>query len=81
MILRIIVGLFTVALGFFMVWKTVLFQDFFGANAWAERKLGPGGTRSFYKLLGVGVAFLGMLIATNVISGIIESTVGIFIRT
>ena len=80
MLLRILLGLFVIAVGFLMVWKTVGFQDFFGANAWAERKMGPGGTNTFYKLLGVGVAFLGMLIATNLISGVLEGIVGIFIH-
>ena len=80
MILRILLGLLLIVVGFFMVWKTVAFQDFFGANAWAERTLGSGGTNTFYKILGVLVAFLGMLIATDLISGIMESLVGIFVR-
>ncbi len=80
MIWRVLLGLLVIAVGFFMVWKTVVFQDFFGANAWAERKFGPGGTNTFYKLLGVLVAFLGMLIATNLISEVLQSLVGIFVR-
>jgi len=80
MILRIILGLAVVAFGFFMVWKTYDIQEFLGRSGWAEQKFGPGGTTTFYKLLGVGVAFLGMLIATNVISEILTGLVGVFIR-
>lgn len=80
MILRVLLGLGVIVVGFFMVWKTTGFQDFFGANDWAERKLGPGGTNTFYKLLGVGVAFLGMLIATNLISEVMQSLTSVFIR-
>ncbi|HBL39994.1 TPA: hypothetical protein DDZ10_05020 [Candidatus Uhrbacteria bacterium] len=80
MIWRVLLGLLVIIVGFFMVWKTVVFQDFFGVNAWAERKFGSGGTNTFYKLLGVLVAFLGMLIATNLISEVMQSLVGIFVR-
>lgn len=63
-----------------MVWKTTFFQDFLGRNSWAEDKLGPGGTSTFYKLVGVGVAFLGMLIVTGLISNVMQSLVGILVR-
>lgn len=63
-----------------MVWKTYDIQEFLGKSDWAERKFGPGGTTTFYKLLGVGFAFLGMLIATNVISEILTALAGIFVR-
>jgi uncharacterized membrane protein YfcA len=78
--LRILLGLVVIFVGFLMVWKTVSFQDFLGRNAWAEDKLGPGGTSTFYKLLGIGVAFLGMLITTGLISNVMQSLVSIFIR-
>ena len=81
MITRVLLGLGVIGVGFLMVWKTTGFQDFFGSSDWAERKFGPGGTRTFYKLLGVLVAFLGMLIATNLISEVMQSFTGFFIRT
>jgi len=80
MFFRIILGIAVIVLGFLMVWKTVMFQEFLGRNNWAEQKFGPGGTTTFYKLMGVGVAFLGMLIATNLISNTMESLVGLFVR-
>lgn len=51
---------------------------FFGRNWWAERKLGS--SRLFYKLLGVAVSVIGVFIATNIISGIMRSFAGVFVR-
>ena len=81
MIVRILIGLAVMAFGFLIVWKTPAFQGFFGENAWAERVIGPGGTSTFYKLFGVGVSFLGMFIATNLISEILAGVVGLFVRS
>ena len=70
---RIIGGLAIAAVGFLMVWKTTPFQDFTGAIAWAEDKLGPGGTRSFIKILGVIVVFIGIFLSTGLLGEIIIS--------
>ncbi len=72
--LRVLLGLAIVVVGFLMVWKTDKFQTWVGQIDWAEQKLGSGGTRTFLKLLGAGVAFIGILIATNIIS----DTIGFF---
>ncbi len=72
---RIIIGLIIVLVGFHMVWKTEFYLDFLGRSEFAETKIGPGGTRLFYKLLGSLVCFLGILVMTNVIQGII---IGVF---
>lgn len=66
-------------LGFLMVWKTLALQGWVGVIDWAEQKLGPGGTNTFLKLLGVGVIFLGIAIAVNLINEILGSIAGIFI--
>lgn len=79
MLSRILLGLVVMIVGFLMVWKTMVIQGWFGYNSWAEQHLGPGGTYLFYKLLGVLVAFLGMLIVTGLISRVLEGTVAIFI--
>jgi len=79
MILRVFFGLLVMALGFLLVWKTYILQDFLGQNAWAERKFGPGGTNTFYKLVGVLIAFLGILIATNIISETLNSIISFFV--
>ncbi|MEK7105453.1 MAG: hypothetical protein AAB865_02110 [Patescibacteria group bacterium] len=72
---RIVIGLLIIAVGFMMVWKNEWFLDFLGRSEFAETKLGPGGTRLFYKLLGVAVCFIGMLVATKVIQ---ETVIGSF---
>ena len=68
------------AIGFFVVSKTDTFLNLFGRVEWAERKLGSGGSWTFYKLLGVGIAFLGVFIDTNIISDILTSFASIFVR-
>ncbi len=42
----------------------------FGANAWAEAHLGSsGGSRLLYKLIGLGVIFIGFLYLTGLLQG------------
>ncbi len=67
---RIILGLIFVVVGFFMVYKTVMFQNITGRIAWAEEKFGGGGTNTFLKLLGVLVIFLGVFFMTGIINDI-----------
>jgi len=67
-------------IGYVMIRKSLRFVEWFGAVPWAERKLGYGKSDFFYKLLGVGVSVLGALIATNVISSMLEDFAGLFIR-
>ena len=67
-------------IGFVIVSKTGKIMEWFGAVPFAEEKFGPGGTRFFYKILGILIAFIGIFIATNIISDILESFAGIFVR-
>lgn len=76
-LLRIPLGLLVMAIGFLMVKKTDVLLSWFGRVPFAEEKIGPGGSRFFYKLLGITVTFIGIFIATNVISGILESLAGV----
>ena len=59
-------------IGFLMVKKTDVVLSWFGQVPFAEDKFGSGGSRFFYKLLGIAVTFIGIFIATDVISGILE---------
>lgn len=79
-IVRILLGIVVALVGFFMTWKTVRVMEWFGRNDWAEQNLGSGGSWTFYKLIGIGLVFIGALISTNLISGILESFAGIFVR-
>ncbi len=64
-IFHLLLGLAIAAAGAFMVIRTSIVIDFFGAVEWAEAKLGAGGTNLFYKCVGLFVVFIGFLVATN----------------
>lgn len=79
-IFRIILGLIVMVVGFLMVMRTSVVLKWFGRIPFAEQKLGSGGTHTFYKLLGILIVFIGIFIVTNIISGILDSFAGLFIR-
>lgn len=72
-LIRIPLGLFVMAIGFLIVKKTEKVYEWFGQIPFAEDKFGTGGSRFFYKLIGILTVFIGIFIATNVISDILES--------
>lgn len=80
--MKIILGLFVVAMGAVLILKTQWFVENFGTNAWAEEKFGySGGTRLMYKMLGLIFIFVGFLLVTNMWQGFLMGTVGrLFIR-
>lgn len=78
--LRVLLGFFIMGIGTLMVWKTIWFQDWVGQIDWAERKIGPGGTYTYLKLLGVIVIFVGIFVVTNIIGDILTSFAHIFVR-
>lgn len=74
---RIIGGLVLAGIGFLFVWKSEVLLQNVGAIPWAEDKLGSmGGTRMFYKLLGLLIIFFGFLTMTGLTGGFIMGTVG-----
>jgi hypothetical protein len=75
-IARILIGGAIAGVGVLMVVRTMGFLDFFGPVAWAENKLGPGGSALFYKLLGVVIALLGFAVMTNLWNDILIATLG-----
>ncbi|OGL99281.1 hypothetical protein A2304_04635 [Candidatus Uhrbacteria bacterium RIFOXYB2_FULL_57_15] len=79
-IYRILLGIAVMLIGLWMVIKTELLLEWFGEVDWAEEKMGYGQSRLFYKLLGTGVSFLGILILTNIISDVLAAFAGIFVR-
>ena len=74
--LRILIGLFISGAGVFFVIKTEIVLGFFGTVDWAERKLGGGGSRLFYKLIGIALCFLGFMVMTNLWNAFLEWTLG-----
>ncbi|MBU0624813.1 hypothetical protein KKF05_00540 [Patescibacteria group bacterium] len=67
-------GLLLIGVGVLFIWQTEWFLKNIGRVEWAEIKL--GGTRNFYKLLGLIVIFIGLLVMTGMIEGFILGTVG-----
>lgn len=76
MIGRIIIGILVAALGYMMVWKTQFFMDTVGMIDWAERNLGGGGSRLFYKLLGIVIILIGFMVITNLFDMVIGGFIG-----
>ena len=65
MISRILIGLAIAALGLAMTLKTQWFLSMIGRIQFAEKYCGGGGTRFFYKLLGVGITLIGLIVITD----------------
>lgn len=62
----IFAGLIIIAGGVFLVLKTEWFINNFGRIAWFEAKLGTeGGSRLGYKLVGIFLIFLGVIVMTG----------------
>lgn len=76
LILRILIGFAIVATGVFMTMRSRMILEFFGYIDYMERKLGPGGSSLFYKLLGILFAFIGFMVATNLWDAFLAATVG-----
>jgi len=74
---RIILGLVGIAIGTLMVMKTESLVSSFGPIYFFDKYLGSeGGTRLGYKLIGLFIIFISMLIATNMIDGFLMWILG-----
>jgi vacuolar-type H+-ATPase subunit I/STV1 len=73
MLLRIF-GTILVIIGVLMVLRTDWFLRAIGKIAWAERVIGS--TRSFFKLLGVILIFVGLMMIFNLFGGIVYWALG-----
>lgn len=80
-IFRIILGIIVMVIGYFIVARSEKVFEWFGQNEFAEKVFGYGGTRFFYKLIGILVIFTGIFIATNIISDILGSTANLLTNT
>ena len=78
---RVPLGLFVMIIGFLMVKYTTVLMSWFGEVPFAEKHFGQGGSYFFWKLIGVLVVFIGIFIATNVISDLLESIASILTHT
>jgi hypothetical protein len=72
--MRYVLGTIVIGLGFLITWKSDWIMNNFGRIAWAEQHLGTeGGTRVFYKILGVIIIILSFLYMGGVIQSILRS--------
>lgn len=77
MITRIIIGIIGIVVGSIMVIRSEWLLSFFGRIDWAEIHLGAeGGTRIFYKLLGLATIIISLLITTGMIEGLLLAIFG-----
>jgi hypothetical protein len=75
--LKFLLGMLIIGAGVVMTIKSEWFYENFGAVAWAEEKLGS--TRLFYKLLGIIISLLGMLVATGLWGGFVRGSLGVLL--
>lgn len=75
MILRILIGIGVSLGGLLIVWKTQIMMDTVGPIEWAEKNLGGGGSRLFYKLLGIVIILVGFMVITNLFNTVVGGAV------
>ncbi len=74
--MAIFIGILMIGVGFLLVWKTEWFLSSFGRIGWAEQHLGTeGGSRLFYKLLGVILMLAGFSAITGLHQAILKSLI------
>ncbi len=76
MFTQILVGLLMIVVGLLMCWKTEWFLRIVGRIEWAEVHFG-GGSRFFYKMLGIAIILIGFLAVTN----LFDLVIGGFVRS
>ncbi len=62
--MKYIFGILAVVVGALLVIKTSWFVENFGTSAWAEQHFG-GGSYTWYKLVGLIIIFVAMLVMTG----------------
>lgn len=77
----IIIGLIIILIGFLLIAKAEWFLNNFGRIGFFEQHLSTeGGTRLGYRLLGMLVIFIGMLVLTNLLGGLAAWMLGPYLR-
>lgn len=78
--MKFFLGLVFIIVGGMITWKTEGIMSFFGRIDWAEQNMHLlGGTRMFYKLLGLLVIIIGMLMVTGLGGGAAEGVLSLFV--
>jgi len=79
--LRIPLGILVMVIGYFVVAKSEKVFEWFGENEFAEKYLGYGASRFFYKVIGILIVFAGIFLATNVGSDILGGVARVLTNT
>jgi hypothetical protein len=75
---QFLAGIVGAGIGFIVVWRADWMMNNFGRIPFAEKYLtSEGGTRVFYKLVGILIMIVGMMHAT----GLLEPTIGSLAKT
>lgn len=74
--MKYVLGLGVIVIGALMVIKTEWFLENFGQSSWAEDKLGNGGSRLMYKLIGLAAILLSLMAMTGMLGEVILSVFG-----
>jgi hypothetical protein len=75
--MKYLIGFIVIAIGSFLVIKTELLLSWFGRIDFAERYLGSdGGSRLFYKLLGILIITFAFLGLTGILGGMLRGLFG-----
>ena len=75
---NIIIGIILIAIGIIFVWQTEWFVNNFGRIGFFEEKMGYGYSRFGYKLIGIILIILGVLVVSGLWSGIFMGLFGQF---
>lgn len=71
--MQIFFGILLVAFGMYSTIKSEQMLEMFGRIPWAEDKLAlSGGTRLFYKLLGLLAIFIGLTLIFGLFEGLLQ---------
>ncbi|MGB9609217.1 MAG: hypothetical protein ACPL3E_02465 [Minisyncoccia bacterium] len=77
--IRVLIGIGIVIGGYLVVWKSDWFLGNFGQVDWAEKHLGlEGGSRLFYKLIGICLIFLGFFVISGIWYDLLNAFIGLF---
>ena len=76
-----IIGILMIIGGFLMVWKSFSLLKTFGRIDWAEEKWGVGASNLIYKLLGLMLITIGIMVFANLLGPSFMSNFGKFFST
>lgn len=71
-----LLGILVIVAGALFVIKTEWLIENFGQSAWAEDKLGNGGSRLMYKLIGIAAVFISLMAMTGMLGEVVVSIFG-----